>query len=160
MDLLGLTAPSCFKTGLPRDRSDGTHAVRALLPIAMLVLMLPTSTCFCFIMCGQALDSTSRAPRDGNPLHMSSSGSGWTCLVSQHLAAARQDYPGIALMALMLSGHFCSPPCSCSCFLPQHAFASSCAGKLWTPHLEPLVMATPCICPPRAVDGPSWSHST
>ena len=160
MGLLGLTPPNCFKTGLPRDRSDGTHAVRALLLIAMLMLVPPTSTCSCFIMCGQALDSTSRAPRDGNSLHMPSSGSGWAFLVSHHLTASRQDYPGIALMALMLSGHFCSSPCSCSCLLPQHALASSCAGKLWTPHPELLVMATPCICPPRAVDGPSWSHTT
>ena len=141
MDLLGLTPPSCFRTGLqgafqpPKDHSDGTHAVRALLLTAMLstsscagklwtshpeplvmatpympssssgwaflvshhpaasrqdykgasqpqrdhsdgihavralLLMLPTSSCFCITMCGQALDLTSRTPRDGNPLH-------------------------------------------------------------------------------------------
>ena len=155
MGLLGLTPPNCFKTGLPRDRSDGTHAVRALLLIAMIMLVPPTSTCSCFIMCGQALDSTSRAPRDGNSLHMPSLISGRTLIGLTPPSCSRQDYPGIALMALMLSGHLCSSSCSrSSCLLPQHALASSCAGKLWTPYPELLMMATPCTCPPSAVDEP------
>ncbi len=148
--LIGLTPPSCSRQDYPGIALMALNAVRALLLIIMLMLLMPsTSTCSCFIMCGQALDSTSRAPRDGNSLHMPSLISGWALIGLTPPSCSRQDYPGIALMALMLSGHFCSSSCSCSsCLLPQHALASSCAGKLWTPYPELLVMATPCICPP------------
>ena len=129
---LDSTPPKLLKTGLPRDRSDGTQCCpgtsahhQALAPHALcLIVLLPH-----YVRASSGLQS--RAPHDGNSLHMPSFSSGCTS-IAHHLSCSRQDYPGIALMALnavraplliimllllMLSAS------SCSCFATPAGYA-------------------------------------
>ena len=116
--------------------------------IALMAFMLSGHLCSsssscssCFLpqhalasLCAGKLWTPSRAPHDGNSLHMPFLVSGWAFIGTTPPSCLRQDYPGIALMASKPFGHLCSSSSSCSsCLLLQHALASSCAGKLWTP---------------------------